>query len=342
MQKFAEMNVAELAIAATVVVIVGVVGLFLLSPSASAATQPGSSPTAASVGWADSQGARRTMTERGIRFSFKVPRRCAGWERHSSYPAASPPEGRFAQQVRRGPAGRRSLIYWTSFPKATTPIRGTCAEPSRSIRSRSRGRSVESGRHQAPRAAFERDPGRTPREAPGAHRSQERRLRPRVLLYLATVKARCVLVYDGHGRHGPFWIVAVGGKRLFIAAATKAGGMKRDPADRRVDPLPLAMSEFHHGHGPRAEEIGFIRSTSRSRGRSTRPGSKGTRPRLVASRRSSSGPRRAGSRPTGESPAGARPGRSSSASAPAYEVRYEELVTPDELLVILRAIRLAV
>ena len=37
-----------------------------------------------------------------------------------------------------------------------------------------------------------------------------------------------------------------------------------------------------------------------------RPDSKETRPRLVASRRSSSEPRRAGSRPTGELPAGAR------------------------------------
>jgi TolB protein len=52
MQKFAEMNVAKLASAAAVVVIVGGVGMLLPSPSASAPAQPGSSPTAASVGLA--------------------------------------------------------------------------------------------------------------------------------------------------------------------------------------------------------------------------------------------------------------------------------------------------
>ena len=47
MQKFAEMNVAKLAIAAAVVVIVGGVGMLLPPPSASAPAQPGSSPTSA-------------------------------------------------------------------------------------------------------------------------------------------------------------------------------------------------------------------------------------------------------------------------------------------------------
>ena len=90
MQKFAEMNVARPAIAAAVVVIVAGVGMLLPSPSASAPAQPGSSPTAASVGLAsDSHNARLTVTENGIRFSLLAPR-SAGWERHNGSSAGKP------------------------------------------------------------------------------------------------------------------------------------------------------------------------------------------------------------------------------------------------------------
>jgi hypothetical protein len=71
-------------------------------------------------------------------------------------------------------------------------------------------------------------------------------------------------------------------------------------------------------HGRRKSP--FIRSTSRSRDRSTRPDSKGTRLRLVVSRRSSSEPRHAGSGPAGELPAVARAEGARQTSAPAYDV----------------------
>ena len=205
-QKFAEMNVAKPAIAAAVVVIVAGVGMLLPPPSASAPAQPGSSPTAARVGLAsDSHNARQTVTENGIRFSFLAPR-SAGWERHDGSSAGKPQrKADVAQQVRRGPAGRRGdhLLDGLS-PRRPRRSVCSCAEPaSRSISGRSRGCSVESARHQARQGAFGRQRGRAPSEARRAHRSRERRLRSGVLLHLATVQARCVLAYDGCGRHDP-------------------------------------------------------------------------------------------------------------------------------------------
>jgi len=118
MQKFAEMNVAKLASAAAVVVIVGGVGMLLPSPSASAPAQPGSSPTAASVGLAsDSHNARLTVTENGIRFSF-LARRSAGWERHG---ARRRPMSLNKSVV--GPQGAEAITTGRASPTATTPIR---------------------------------------------------------------------------------------------------------------------------------------------------------------------------------------------------------------------------
>ena len=196
MQKFAEMNVAKLASAAAVVVIVAGVGMLLPSPSASAPAQPGSSPTAARVGLAsDSHNARLTVTENGIRFSFTGAAVGRLGKARRLFGRQAQRKADVAQQVRRGPAGRRGdhLLDGLSARRLRRSV-CSCAEPaSRSISGRSRGRSVESARHQARPGAFGRHPGRAPRQARGAHRSRERRLRSGVLLHLATVKARCVL-----------------------------------------------------------------------------------------------------------------------------------------------------
>jgi len=135
MRRFANMNnAAKLAIAATAVM-VAVVGITLLWPSASASAtaQPGSSPTAVSVGVASDSlvaaacapvaslmcASRLTVTENGVRFSFRVPtRRPGGWERFSSISTDKSAGGPISlNKSIVGPQGAEAIIYWTSFPQ---------------------------------------------------------------------------------------------------------------------------------------------------------------------------------------------------------------------------------
>ncbi len=225
MQKFAEMNVAKLASAAAVVVIVGGVGMFLPSPSASAPAQPGSSPTAASIGLAsDSHNARLTVTENGIRFSF-LARRSAGWERHG---ARKRPMSLNKSVV--GPQDAEAIIYWTSYP------RGDHADRCARVLSPRPGRSAADLA-----AAVSKAPGTKLVQGPSDVTLGGRPAKHVVLTVRENVGCDPGFFYTWRTRWGGaewlttdvgdkirVWIVAVGGKRLFIAAATKAGGLEKE------------------------------------------------------------------------------------------------------------------
>jgi hypothetical protein len=140
MPRFATMNsIARVDITATAAM-VAAVGIALLAPSATA--QPGSSPNATSAGVAsDSHGARRTLTERGVRFSFKVPTKAAGerswWERHFTDRTKTAARGPISlNKSIEGPQDAEAIIYWTSFPH------GDYADPCDGLLDRSVGRSV--------------------------------------------------------------------------------------------------------------------------------------------------------------------------------------------------------
>ena len=58
--------------------------------------------------------ARRTVTEEGVRFSFRVP---IGWERFSSISTDKSAGGPISiNKSRTGPQGAEAIIFWTSFP----------------------------------------------------------------------------------------------------------------------------------------------------------------------------------------------------------------------------------
>ena len=59
---------------------------------------------------------RRVLTEAGVRFSFKVPRR-SGWERFSTIPTKKSPGGPISlNKSSDGGQSGEAIIYWTSFP----------------------------------------------------------------------------------------------------------------------------------------------------------------------------------------------------------------------------------
>ena len=192
---------AKLVALAGTGMMLGVVGIALLwpSPSDPVTARPGSLPTAARIDLvSDSDGARRTVTEQGVRFSFNVPTTrpqgttscCVwvGWERFSSISTRKSPGGPISlNKSFEGPQGAEAIIYWTSFPK------GDYADPCARLLGRSVGRSAAALAAavatapgiSAPPGTFGRQAGRAPREARGGRRSQERRLRPWILLQLA-------------------------------------------------------------------------------------------------------------------------------------------------------------
>jgi hypothetical protein len=240
MRKFANMNnAAKVAIAATAVM-VAVVGITRLWPSASASAtaQPGSSPTAVSVGVASNSRvagtcapvtslmceSRLTLTENGVRFSFRDPtRRPGGWRRLSSIST-----GKFAggpislNKSIVGAQGAEAIIYWTSFPRGDyahpcvrllSPSIGASAAKLATAVSRARGTELVKGPSDV-----------TLGWLPAKHV---------VLTVRKSVGCNPGFFYSWKEVFGgPFWlttpvgatirvwIVAVGGTRLVIAAAT--------------------------------------------------------------------------------------------------------------------------
>jgi hypothetical protein len=189
-------------------------------------------PTAASVGVAsDSHGARQTVTEQGVRFSFKVPTKGrweqSRWERHGSIPTKRPIS--LNKSIVR-PQGAEAIIYWTSFPN------GDYADPCARELAPSIGRSAA-----ALAAAVSKAPGtklvkRTSDVTLGGHRAKH-------VVVAVRENVGCDPGFFYTWRAGPggafwrttdvgdtirVWIVAVGGTRVFIAAATMAGGLEKE------------------------------------------------------------------------------------------------------------------
>ncbi len=225
MRRFTNMNnVAKAAITATASM-VAVVGITLFSPSSSpsATARPGSSPTAASGGpVSDSLVRKHTVTEAGVRFSFRVPTR-AHWEGFRSIPTKTSPRGPISlNKSIVGPQGAESIIYWTSFPN------GDYADPCARQLAPSIGRSTANLA-----AAVSTAPGTKLVNGPadvtlGGHPAKHV-----VLTVRKNVGCDPGFFYTWREVFGGafwrttdvgdtirVWIVAVGGTRLFIAAAT--------------------------------------------------------------------------------------------------------------------------
>jgi hypothetical protein len=215
---------AILVALAAAAVMVAVAGITLLSPSssASATARPGSSPTAMSVGLvSDSHSVRQTVTEQGVRFSFKVPTN--GWERFRSISTNKSPAGPISlNKSILGPQGAEAIIYWASFPD------GDYADPCARLLGRSVGPSVADLA-----AAVSTSPGTRLVNGPsdvtlGGHRAKQVVLTvrksvgcdPGFFYTWKDVFAGALWPTTAAGDTIRVWIVAVGGTRLFIEAAT--------------------------------------------------------------------------------------------------------------------------
>ena len=225
MRSFARMtNVARLVVMATAAM-VAVVGIALLSPSSSpsATVQP-----------------RHTVTEEGVRFSLRVPTTkpgWVGWERFSSISTRKSPGGPISlNKSIVGPQGAEAIIYWTSFPD------GDYADPCVRLLKRSIGRSAAKLA-----AAVSTSPGTKLVERPsnvtlGGHPAKHVVLKVRESVgcdpgFFYTWQE----VFGGAfwrttdvGATIRVWIVAVGGTRLFIAAATTDEGAKLERQVRQI------------------------------------------------------------------------------------------------------------
>jgi hypothetical protein len=222
MRRFANLNnVAKVAIAATAVML-AVVGITLVSPSSSpsATARPASSPTAASVGVASDSHGRRTVTEKRVRFSFRAP---WGWARFHSISTDKSPAGPISlNRDIGGSQGAEAIIYWTSFPD------GDYADPC----TRLLGRSVGSSAADLA-AAVSTAPGTKLVKGPLDVTLGGRPAKHVVLTVRKNVGCEPGFFYTWKDIVGGslwprtdvgdtirVWIIAVGGTRLFIAAAT--------------------------------------------------------------------------------------------------------------------------
>jgi hypothetical protein len=236
MWRFANMNnIAKVAITATAAML-AVVGITLVSPSfsPSATTQPGSLPTAASVGVAsDSHGARQTVTEQGVRFSFKVPTKAPGeqswWERFGVATGKYPRGPISLNKSIVGPQGAEAIIYWTSFPD------GDYADPCARLLASSIGGSAADLA-----AAVSTAPGTTLVKGPSDFTLGGRPAKHVVLIIRRNVGCDPGFFYSWKDEFGGalwtttavgdtirVWIIAVDGTRLFIAAATSEDATAR-------------------------------------------------------------------------------------------------------------------
>ncbi len=211
-------HVARLTVAATVAT-VAVVGIALLLPS--------SSPSAT----AQESGSRQTVqaTENGVRFSFKLPTN--GWERHRIIGVKKSPGGGISlNRSIVGPQGAEAIIYWTSFPN------GNHTDPCGHLLSRSVGPSAA-----ALAAAVATAPGTKLERGPSDLTLGGRPAKNVVLTVRKDVGCDPGFFYTWRLDWGGafwrttdvgdtirVWIVAVDGTRLFIAAATKAGGLGKE------------------------------------------------------------------------------------------------------------------
>lgn len=212
--------------AAAVAAVLAAAVLGLLSPSVSrSATPRADSAAAPAVGGRveTARPARLAVTERGVRFSFRVP---PSWERFSSIRTATSPGGPIS--INRsivGPQGAEAIIYWTSYPD------GDYADPCARLLSPRLGRSAA-----ALAAAVSRAPGTRlitgPSNVTLGGRPAKRLVlavrrdvgcRPGFFYSWREVRGGALWVSTGVGNTIRVWIVQVGATRLFIAGATRAG-----------------------------------------------------------------------------------------------------------------------
>jgi hypothetical protein len=233
-------RLAKLIALAGTAVMLAVVGIALLSPpsSPSATARPGSSPTAASVGVAsDSHGARKMVTEHGVRFSFKVPTN--GWERHRISTGKRPRGPISLNKSIAGPQGAEAIIYWTSFPD------GDYADPCARLLGRSVGRSAADLA-----AAVATAPGTKLVKRPsdvilGGHAAKHLVLKvrrrvgcdPGFFYSWNEVFGGAFWQTTAVGDTIRVWIVSVDGTRLFIAAATRGGILLEQEIHQIVESL---------------------------------------------------------------------------------------------------------
>jgi hypothetical protein len=209
-------------LAAGAVTAVGVALLASSSSSAASATaRPGASPAAATVGLVSgSHGARQTLTEKGVRFSFNVPAN-TGWERRISTGQA--PRGPISlNKSIMGPQGAEAVIYWTSFPG------GDYADPCARTLGRSVGPSVAdlaaavtsaSGTRLVRGPADTRLGGRHARHVVVTVR-KDVGCDPGFFYAWRDVVGGALFPTTSAGDTIRVWIVAVRGTRLFVAAIT--------------------------------------------------------------------------------------------------------------------------
>jgi hypothetical protein len=200
--------------------VVGVVGITLVSPSSSpaATAQPGPSRTAASAGPASRPPYRHTVTEKGVRFSIRVPRWWESFRPHSlnkSYVGAQEAE---------------AIIYWTSFPD------GDYADLCARLLAPSIGRSAANLA-----AAVSTAHGTKLVRGPLDVTLGGRPAKHVVLTVRKNVGCDPGFFYTWRTDFGGafwratdvgdtirVWIVPVGGTRLFIAAATREGANEQE------------------------------------------------------------------------------------------------------------------
>lgn len=211
------------AVAAAGGLVVAVVGITVLSTSSSPAATPqrGASPPAAGVGVASSAPVgRQTVIEKGVRFSFRVSN---NWGSFPSISTDKSPGGPISlNKSVAGSQGAEAIIYWTSFPD------GDYADPC----TRLLGRAVGSSAADLA-AAVATAPGTKRLKGPsdvtlGGHPAKHTVLTvrkdvgcdPGFFYSWKDVLGGALWPTTGAGDTIRVWIVAVGGTRLFIAAAT--------------------------------------------------------------------------------------------------------------------------
>jgi hypothetical protein len=235
MRRYAGMNNAGgLAVtAAAAMVVVAVITLLSPPSSPSATAQP--------------LGARHTVTEKGVRFSFWVPELATppvtdGWQRFNSISTDKSPGGPIS--LNRDVVGSQTaeaIIYWTSFPD------GDYADSCARLLKRSIGRSTADLA-----AAVSAAPGTRLVKGPSNVTLGGRPAKHVVLTIRRNVGCSPGFFYTWREVHGgPFWrttvpgdtvqvwIVSVHGTRLFIEAATtkQAGRRLRTEARQIVESI---------------------------------------------------------------------------------------------------------
>jgi hypothetical protein len=166
-------------------------------------------------------GARLVVVESGVRFSFRVP--TAGWERFKSIPTKTSPAGPISlNKSIVGPQGAEAIIYWTSFPN------GDYADACDRLLAPSIGRSaanLAAAVSRAPGTKLVKGPSNVSLGGlPATHVALTVRKNvgcdPGFFYTWREVVGGALWQTTGVGDTIRVWIVAVGGTRLFIAAAT--------------------------------------------------------------------------------------------------------------------------